>query len=220
MSDRKSRSFLIRAILLIGVPAIAIAIGGYFYLIGGRFVTTENAYVKADILQISADVEGRVTEVAVKDHQRVKQGDLLFRIDSAPIEIAVARARARKPGPRQRPHQQGPEQRQSRGNPMRRIILALVLVLALGPGMAQAETACAPRETITARLTRDYGERLMATGMQGETQVLEIWSGPSGSFTLLATTADGQSCVVATGTDFLPGLTGATMQPVAAHPAL
>ncbi|MCA8928931.1 MAG: HlyD family secretion protein [Alphaproteobacteria bacterium] len=94
MSDRKSRSFLIRAILLIGVPAIAIAIGGYFYLIGGRFVTTENAYVKADILQISADVEGRVTEVAVKDHQRVKQGDLLFRIDSAPIEIAVARARA------------------------------------------------------------------------------------------------------------------------------
>jgi membrane fusion protein, multidrug efflux system len=94
MSDRNSRKFLLRAILLIVVPAIAISIGAYFYLIGGRYVTTENAYVKADILQISADVQGRVTEVLVRDHQRVNKGDLLFRIDVAPIEIAVARAEA------------------------------------------------------------------------------------------------------------------------------
>jgi membrane fusion protein, multidrug efflux system len=94
MSDRNSRKFLLRAILLIVVPAIAISIGAYFYLIGGRYVTTDNAYVKADILQISADVQGRVTEVLVRDHQRVNKGDLLFRIDVAPIEIAVARAEA------------------------------------------------------------------------------------------------------------------------------
>ena len=94
MSDRKSRSFLIRAILLIVIPSIAIAVGGYFYLIGGRFISTENAYVKADIVQISSDIAGRVTHVAVKDHQRVREGDLLFRIDAAPIEISVARAEA------------------------------------------------------------------------------------------------------------------------------
>jgi len=94
MSDRKSQRFLLRAILLIAVPAVAIAVGGYFYLTGGRYVTTENAYVKSDILQISADVEGRVTDVMVQDHERVNKGDLLFRIDSAPIEIAVARAEA------------------------------------------------------------------------------------------------------------------------------
>jgi len=94
MSDRKSQRFLLRAVLLIVVPAIAVAIGGYFYLTGGRYVTTENAYVKADILQISADVEGRVIDVMVRDHQRVNKGDLLFRIDVAPIEIAVARAEA------------------------------------------------------------------------------------------------------------------------------
>lgn len=94
MSDEKSKKFLLRAVLLIVIPVIAIAIGGYFYLIGGRYVATENAYVKADILMISSDVEGRVTEVLVEDHQRVNKGDLLFRIDSAPIEIAIARAEA------------------------------------------------------------------------------------------------------------------------------
>lgn len=94
MSDHRSRTFLVRAVLLIGIPLIAIGVGAYFYLIGGRYITTENAYVKADILQISSDVEGRVTDVLVADHQRVRQGDLLFRIDTAPIEIAAARAEA------------------------------------------------------------------------------------------------------------------------------
>ncbi len=94
MSDQKSRKFLLRAVLLIVIPAIAIAIGGYFYLIGGRYVATENAYVKADILMISSDVDGRVTDVQVRDHQQVNKGDLLFRIDTAPIEIAMARAEA------------------------------------------------------------------------------------------------------------------------------
>ena len=94
MTDRKSRTFLLRAVLLIVIPGIAIAIGGYFYLISGRYISTENAYVKADIVQISADVAGRVTEITVRDHQKVREGDLLFRIDAAPIEIAVARAEA------------------------------------------------------------------------------------------------------------------------------
>ncbi len=94
MTDRKSRTFLLRAILLIVIPMIAVSIGIYFYLIGGRYITTDNAYVKADIVQISADVQGRVTNVAVRDHQTVQKGELLFRIDSAPIEIAVSRAEA------------------------------------------------------------------------------------------------------------------------------
>tara|TARA_R110002074_G_scaffold225704_4_gene397333 strand:+ start:136 stop:1173 length:1038 start_codon:yes stop_codon:yes gene_type:complete len=80
--------------LLIVIPMIAVSIGIYFYLIGGRYITTDNAYVKADIVQISADVQGRVTNVAVRDHQTVQKGELLFRIDSAPIEIAVSRAEA------------------------------------------------------------------------------------------------------------------------------
>lgn len=94
MSDAKSRKFLLRLVLLVVIPAAAIVTGGYFYLIGGRYISTENAYVKADIIQVSSVLDGQVTEVAVKDHTRVNEGDLLFRLDPRPFELAVAKAEA------------------------------------------------------------------------------------------------------------------------------
>jgi len=94
MSDVKSRKFLLRLVLLVVIPAAAIVAGGYFYLIGGRYISTENAYVKADIVQVSAVLDGQVTEVAVRDHIRVHEGDLLFRLDPKPFELAVAKADA------------------------------------------------------------------------------------------------------------------------------
>ena len=94
MSDVKSRKFLLRLVLLVVIPAAAIVTGGYFYLIGGRYISTENAYVKADIIQVSAVLDGQVTEVAIGDHIRVHQGDLLFRLDPKPFELAVAKAEA------------------------------------------------------------------------------------------------------------------------------
>lgn len=94
MRDRNSGKFLLRLALLVVVPLAAIAGGFYFYLISGRYITTENAYVKTDIIQISADVDGRVIEMAVRDHDVVQTGDLLFRIDPSPYQIAVERAEA------------------------------------------------------------------------------------------------------------------------------
>lgn len=94
MSDQKSRKFLLRLVLLVVIPAAAIVTGGYFYLIGGRYISTENAYVKADIIQVSAVLDGQVTEVAIGDHIRVHEGDLLFRLDPKPFELAVAKAEA------------------------------------------------------------------------------------------------------------------------------
>ena len=55
---------------------------------------TDNAYVKAHIIAVSAEVAGRVIEVGVRDNQPVAAGALLFRIDPAPFEVAVARAEA------------------------------------------------------------------------------------------------------------------------------
>lgn len=94
MSDMKSRKFLLRLVLLVVIPAAAIVTGGYFYLIGGRYISTENAYVKADIIQVSAVLDGQVTEVAIRDHMRVLAGDLLFRLDPKPFELEVAKAEA------------------------------------------------------------------------------------------------------------------------------
>lgn len=64
------------------------------WLWGGRYVTTENAYVKADIARVSAEVTGRVKSVMVNDHGRVKKGQLLLKLDDAPFKIALAKAEA------------------------------------------------------------------------------------------------------------------------------
>ena len=79
--------------LSLGVAVAAIA-GAYFYATGGRFITTENASVRADKVAVSAFVPGTVVEVAVSENQQVRQGDLLFRIDDEPYLIALDRAEA------------------------------------------------------------------------------------------------------------------------------
>jgi len=75
-------------------PAVVLGIAGYGYLPAGRFVSTDNAYVQADHATIAPQISGRVVEVLVHDNQPVKAGDVLFRIDSQPLEIAMARMQA------------------------------------------------------------------------------------------------------------------------------
>ena len=91
-STRPKSRKLLRPILLLVVPVITLLGLFYLYTTGGRYVVTENAYVKSDVITISADVSGRVTDVAVEENQRVSKGDLLFRLDAAPYEIEVQRA--------------------------------------------------------------------------------------------------------------------------------
>ncbi len=85
---------------LIGVAVLA-ALGyggklGYEWFTVGRFiVSTDDAYVGADTSVIAAKVSGYVTQIAVKDNQRVKAGDLLVRIDPGDYQLAVDAAKAK-----------------------------------------------------------------------------------------------------------------------------
>jgi membrane fusion protein (multidrug efflux system) len=63
-------------------------------MLDGHSVSTTNAYLKAGKVQVSADVAGRVIASGVIENAKVRKGDVLFRIDPAPFEIAVAKARA------------------------------------------------------------------------------------------------------------------------------
>ena len=90
---RRARG-LLRAILLLGVPLAVAAAGLHYYAQGGRHMETDNAYVKAHIVAVSAEVTGRAVEVAARDNQAVAAGQLLFRIDPVPFELAIARAEA------------------------------------------------------------------------------------------------------------------------------
>ncbi len=84
----------LRPVLMFGVPLLLAAVGAYFYVTGGRYVSTDNAYVRQDLLSIAPDVSGRVVEVTVAENQRVAAGDLLFRIDPLPYRIALEEAEA------------------------------------------------------------------------------------------------------------------------------
>jgi membrane fusion protein (multidrug efflux system) len=94
MSAARTLRRLARLVLLLGVPLAALAAGLHYYAEGGGRAETDNAYVKAHLIAVSAEVAGRVVEVAVADNQEAQAGQLLFRIDSAPFEVAVARADA------------------------------------------------------------------------------------------------------------------------------
>ena len=75
-------------------PILVLLAGGYWYLTTGRYVSTDDAYVQSARVSVSTDVSGRVSEIAVKDNERVKAGQLLFKLDQRPFEIAVDEAKA------------------------------------------------------------------------------------------------------------------------------
>ncbi|MEO7935229.1 MAG: HlyD family secretion protein [Dokdonella sp.] len=76
-------------ILWIAGPLVVAVVAGYFYITSGRYTSTDNAYVQADQVTIAPQIGGRVVEVAVRENQKVRKGDLLFRIDPEPLQIAV-----------------------------------------------------------------------------------------------------------------------------------
>jgi len=93
VSQGPNRRWL-RPVLLVAVPGAAIVAAFMLWLWSGRYVTTENAYVKAHIAQISTEVAGRILEVLVHDHADVKAGDVLLTLDPEPFQVALAKAEA------------------------------------------------------------------------------------------------------------------------------
>lgn len=94
-AEPRSRRQRTRLILLVVVPLIVIAIALGIYLNGGRYVSTDNAYVKADKVPVSAEVSGSVLDVPVRENQVVRAGQVMFRLDPAPFRVAVAKAEAK-----------------------------------------------------------------------------------------------------------------------------
>lgn len=80
---------------LLGLGPLALALAGGAYIANtARYVTTENAYIKADKIAISTDVSGHVAEVAVRENDIVAPGQLLFRLDEERFRIVVRQKQA------------------------------------------------------------------------------------------------------------------------------
>src|SRR6201992_1257502 len=87
---RRYRRFL----LLVVLPIVAVLAGVVFYLSGGRYVTTDDAYVGAQKVLITPDISGKVDKIVVREGQHVNQGDVLFEIDPVPFRLALQQAKA------------------------------------------------------------------------------------------------------------------------------
>lgn len=83
-----------RQFLMMVVPGIALLLIGYVYLTSGRWVSTDNAYVKADMVSVSPDVSGRIVQVFINQNDPVKAGDALFEIDPEPYRLKLQEADA------------------------------------------------------------------------------------------------------------------------------
>jgi membrane fusion protein (multidrug efflux system) len=94
-APEQTRAQKLRKPIMIGGVAIIVGIAAWLYFAGGRYESTEDAYVNAARVSISTNVPGRVVELRVHDNQRVRKGDLLFKLDERPFQLKVDEARAK-----------------------------------------------------------------------------------------------------------------------------
>ncbi|WP_166365577.1 HlyD family secretion protein [Pseudomonas akapageensis] len=91
---RKPLKEKLRPLLMVGLPALFAAAGIARYLAAEPYVSTDNAYARVAKTSINARISGQVVEIAVEDNQPVRKGQVLFRINPEPFQIAVNRAQA------------------------------------------------------------------------------------------------------------------------------
>jgi membrane fusion protein (multidrug efflux system) len=94
---RMSRA-LLRPILMLGGILVVVVGSGAYWLTGGRYVSIDDAYVRAAKESLATDVSGTVAAVPVHEGQRVTRGDVLLRLDPRQFQIAVDGARANLTG--------------------------------------------------------------------------------------------------------------------------
>ncbi|WP_076573264.1 HlyD family secretion protein [Aeromonas sp. RU39B] len=77
--------------------AVAVAAGGYgayWYFVGSRYVSTDNAYTAVELAEVTPAVGGIIKSIQVVDTQHVRKGDLLVEIDDTDARLALAQAEA------------------------------------------------------------------------------------------------------------------------------
>ena len=85
----------LRRPLMLALPLALAAFGAAEYFAEEPYVSTDDAFVRAAKVTVNARVAGQAVEIDVRDNERVRQGQVLFRIDPQPYQIAVEQAEAR-----------------------------------------------------------------------------------------------------------------------------
>ena len=141
--------------LAVALAVIGLAWGVWYLLVARNFVSTENAYVNAQMAQVTPLVAGSATEVLVRDTQQVKAGQVLVRLDQADARIALAQAEADMAAARRR-------FRQTVANSS--ALAAQVDTSGAGVTQAQAQYRTAQAEHEKARIDLQRRENVAASG--------------------------------------------------------
>jgi membrane fusion protein (multidrug efflux system) len=137
-----------RRVLLIGGPVLVVVAGLAIYLAGGRYVSTDDAYVQAARVDVSSNISGRVTEVGVRDNEAVRAGQVLLRLDPSRYQITVDDAQAALDSARRK-----------------------VLALEAGYRQQQAQVRSAQNTLAFQARELDRQTRLAASGLSSKTQL-------------------------------------------------
>lgn len=95
MTSKNGSSMNLRSLLLWGVPVLAVIGGLIVWAMGGRYIETDNAYLKADFVPIHPEIEAQVTEVLATENSWVERGQVIIKLDAESAQIDVRRATAR-----------------------------------------------------------------------------------------------------------------------------
>ena len=87
---RKKALTLVAAAVVLG----GIGYGAYYALVANHFEHTDNAYVQANVVQITPQVAGTVVAIAADDTDKVKAGQVLVKLDQADARVALDQAQA------------------------------------------------------------------------------------------------------------------------------
>ena len=100
-AERRGGLARLRTPLMLGGVVVVLVAALGAYLTGGRYESTDDAYVRVAGVDVSANIAGRVVEVDVKENQAVTTGQVLFKLDPAPYDIAIETAQAQVADARQ-----------------------------------------------------------------------------------------------------------------------
>lgn len=89
-----SRRTALRLVLMVILPLLVLIGGAYYYAVSARYASTDDAFVKAHMVSVAAQVSGQVKTIAVHENEPVQAGQVLFRLDDQPYRIALTQAEA------------------------------------------------------------------------------------------------------------------------------
>lgn len=84
---------------------------------------------------------------------------------------------------------------------LRCVLLAIMIMATIFPSPAQSQI-CATHENIAAELKQNFGEEVQAIGITSVGALIEIYTSPRGTWTVVLTIPNGPSCLIAEGVDF------------------